>query len=325
MPRPKKITISLFLIALVALYVVIEIIPMLSGALTGTETLTYGDLRVSESVECYLVRSETVYGAPSDGIADYKASEGDLVKRGSTVMAFDASAGDGDQESEYRDYMERLGNSLLTGNPETAQMRGVFSTYIDGYERLFAPDALEDLTYEAVRRLSIKGTDVARKRALEGEPLYKISDNRSWYLVFWTDPDAAQRYESGAKVTAILPQGQIAATVYGLSEEGDRVKVILRSNRYYAGFAKERILEGEIVTIDQRGLLVGNHCLTTKDGVVGVYVKDTIGEYHFKPVRTIATDGKQTLVLEGVYYDENGQPVETVNVYDEVLKKPEAN
>jgi len=77
--------------------------------------------------------------------------------------------------------------------------------------------------------------------------------------------------------------------------------------------------------VDQRGLLISNSSLTTKDGVVGAYVKDTIGEFHFKPVRTIATDGRKTLVLEGIYYDENGQPVETVNVYDEVLKKPEAN
>ena len=77
--------------------------------------------------------------------------------------------------------------------------------------------------------------------------------------------------------------------------------------------------------VDQRGLLVTNSSLTTKDDVVGVYVKNTIDEFVFKPVRTIATDGKQTLVLEDVYYDEEGQPVETVNVYDEVLKNPEAD
>lgn len=325
MPRPKKITISLFLIALVALYVVIEIIPMLSGALTGTETLEYGDLRVSESVEVYLVRSETVYGAPTDGRVDYKASEGDLVKRGSAVVAFDASPGDGSEDSDYRKYMDLLGDSLVSGDPDAARIRGVFSTYIDGYETMFSPTSMESLTYDKVRDLSIKGTDVARKKALDGEPLYKISDNSSWYLVFWTDKASAGRYETGAKATAILPEGQVLFTVYGLAEDGERLRVILRSNRYYAGFSGKRILEGEIVTVDQRGLLVGNSCLTTKDGVVGVYVKDTIGEFHFKPVRTIATDGRKTLVLEGIYYDENGQPVETVNVYDEVLKKPEAN
>lgn len=322
MPKPKKITISLFLITLAALYLVIEIFPMLTGALTGIEVLEYGELRVSQKTTLYIVRSETVFGAPASGDVAYKVSEGDLLKRGTKVLEF-RPGGEDSENARYARLVEKLGD-VIVRKPETALLRGVFSTYIDGYEGMFSPQNMESLSYEDVRRLSFEGFDVSRKRASSGEPLYKISDNSNWYLLFWSEKASAGRYVQGSGANAVLPEGEVAATVHKIVEDGDRILVILRSTRYYKGFSWERKIEGEIVSVNQRGLLVSNSSLTTKDGIVGVYVRNTIGDFNFKPVRTIATDGKKTLVIEEIYYDENGQPVETVKVYDEVLKNPEA-
>jgi putative membrane fusion protein len=331
MPKPKKRTIYIFIIALVTLYIVIEIVPFLTGALTRTEILKYGELKVEQDVVCYLVRDETVYSAPESGDIKYKFEEGVLIKKGANVVTFTKDPSPAEDEtdllknSDFNDFIDKLGSHMVVDQTFTAAARGIFSTYVDGYEATFTPSTMENLKYQKVSGMSIKGMDVERNYALKGEPLYKISDNKEWYLVFWAQNSDVSKYQADTNVTVTLPDGDVRATVSKLVADGDRFLIILKTNRYYKNFASQRKVQATILMVDQRGLLVSNNALTTKNDVVGVYIKNTIGDYIFKPVRTIATDGKKTLVLEGVFYDENGQPVDTVNVYDEVLKKPEAN
>lgn len=329
MPKPKKRTIYLFILALVTLYVVIEIVPFLTGALTRTETLRYGELKVQEQVACYLVRNETVYSAPDSGNIKYKMEEGALIKRGSRVLDF-ARSGKASQDqkqgkSKYQDIIDRLGSRLKVDNDFTAGIRGIFSTTIDGYEGVFTPKNMSKLSFTEVSEFTIKETDVARSTTLKGEPIYKIADNSRWYMIFWINTDQVGKYEAGSSITVTLPGGKVKATIKKLVADGDRFMVILTTDRYYKNFATQRKVDADILLADQQGLLISNSALTTKDGQVGVYIKNTIGDYVFKPVRTIATDGKNTLVQEEVYYDDKGLPVETVKVYDEVLKNPEAN
>jgi len=332
MPKPKKRTIYIFIIALVTLYVVIEIIPFLTGALTRTEILKYGELKVEQEVVCYLVRNETVYSAPDSGDVKYKFEEASLIKKGAKVLTFtkDSSITTDDEterikKSDFKEFMVRLGDNLIKDQTFTAAARGVFSTSVDGYEAIFTPKTIKDLAYQEVSGMSIKSQDVARNYALKGEPLYKIADNTVWYMVFWIKSNEASKYQKDATVTVSLPDGDVRATINKLVADDERVKVVLSTNRYYKNFASQRKVQATVLMVNQRGLMISNESLTTKDGVTGVYIKNTIGDYVFKPVRTIATDGEKTLVLEDVYYDEEGQPVDTVNVYDEVLKKPEAD
>jgi putative membrane fusion protein len=332
MPKPKKRTIYIFIIALVTLYVVIEIIPFLTGALTRTEILKYGELKVEQEVVCYLVRNETVYSAPDSGDVKYKFEEGSLIKKGAKVLTFtkDSTITTDDEterikKSDFKEFMVRLGDNLIKDQTFTAAARGVFSTSVDGYEAIFTPNTIKDLAYQEVSGMSIKSQDVARNYALKGEPLYKIADNTTWYMVFWIKSNESSKYLKDATVTVSLPDGDVRATINKLVAGDERVMVVLSTNRYYKNFASQRKVQATVLMVNQRGLMISNESLTTKDGVTGVYIKNTIGDYVFKPVRTIATDGEKTLVLEDVYYDEEGQPVDTVNVYDEVLKKPEAD
>jgi putative membrane fusion protein len=331
MPKPNKRTIYVFVIALVTLYVVIEIIPFLTGAFTRTEILSYGQIKVEQEVVCYLVRDETVYSASESGEIKYKFEEGSLIKKGSTVLTLDKDGTKGEEEaellknSEYKDIIARLGDSLVADTKFTAAKRGIFSTYVDGYEAIFTSKNMEKLKFEDVNGMSVKGKDIQRTKTLKGEPIYKISNNAKWHMIFWINNNEAGKFEVGTTVSVSLPDGDVKATISKLVADEDRFMVILTTNRYYKSFASQRKVQSNVKMVDQRGLLVSNSSLTTKEGIVGVYVKNTIGDFVFKPVRTVATDGQNTLVLEDVYYDEEGQPIETVNVYDEVLKKPEAN
>ena len=51
-------------------------------------------------------------------------------------------------------------------------------------------------------------------------------------------------------------------------------------------------------------------------------VRQTSGEYAFTQVKVIASDGEYTVLQDVSFIDENGNSVNTVNVYDEILKNP---
>jgi hypothetical protein len=130
------------------------------------------------------------------------------------------------------------------------------------------------------------------------------------------------KYEKGKKATLNLPLGQVDGTIYDIIDDQDQWLVILEFNKYYEEFAQIRKADAEVVTSDYSGLIIRNESITTKDGQPGVYVKDKSGEYIFKPVKIITSDGEWSLVEVSYFYDKNGDRVETVNIYDEILKKP---
>ena len=87
MRKIKKSPILIFLVVLVALYVVIYIIPTVTGALKSSYTTEYGELQTYDKVDGYLVKNEQVYFAGNGGSANRYMSEGKLIRKGATVMA----------------------------------------------------------------------------------------------------------------------------------------------------------------------------------------------------------------------------------------------
>ena len=329
MPKPKKRTISIFILAAIALYIVIGVIPTLTGALTRTEILEYGDLKARHEIKCWIIRSETVYSATSKGTVEYKVDEGTLLRKGAKVLGFTPAVSekedDAEQGSDQQKYIKRLAGSMISDSKFTAARKGIFTTMIDGYENYFTPENMEKLKYSEVKDIEEPAQNIAREKVTTGEPIYKIADNSEWFLVFWIDSGDIPNYKEGSTVKAELPEGSVSCSIKNILQEGERWRIIARSTSYYKNFVKNRMMEGYMVTTDTRGLLVSNSALTTRNDVTGLYVKKATGEYEFVPVSTIATDGEKTLLAEDIFYDENGEGVETVKVYDEVLKNPEAD
>lgn len=203
------------------------------------------------------------------------------------------------------------------------QTNGVISYYIDGYESEFTPENISLLSREKVQGLNIEVQNLARETTRSGEPLYKVVDNKKWYAVFWVAPENIVKYEKGKKATINLPLGQVEGLIYDILDDNGQWLVILEFNRYYEEFAQIRKVDAEVITSDYSGLIIENESITTKDGQPGVYVKDKSGEYVFKPVKIITSDGEWSLVEVSYFYTDDGaSKVETVNIYDEILKKP---
>ena len=81
-----RVLVYLFIIALLTLSAIIYILPALTGVLTKTSVVEYGNLQVVDNVTCYFVRDEKVYSADSSGTIQYYYEEGALVRKGSKIL-----------------------------------------------------------------------------------------------------------------------------------------------------------------------------------------------------------------------------------------------
>lgn len=329
MTTPKKKTIILFILAVIIMYVVVEVLPTLGGAMADTEVLEYGKLKVSDEVKLYIVRDETVYKAPEDGEIKVFTDEGTLIKRGGKVMDFKDAPKKNDQVKEdddkgsaiNKDIVKRLGDSMVAADKTKSGRKGIFSRYVDGYEGILKPKNIDDLKESDFTGIGQQPEKLDNIVVAKGDPIYKIADNSMWYMVFWIDEDDIGKYEKEKRLSVKLGKTKVDAIVNKVVSEDGKFRVVLRTNRYYSGFMKHRFVDANVITTDSEGLLIPNDCLTTKDKEVGCYVRNTAGDYVFTRVQTLGTDGEMTLVTEKQYFDEKGKPVNTVKAYDEVKRK----
>lgn len=332
MTKKNRKPIYIFILALVILYVVIYIIPKVTGIFETTEVLEAGTLQVSEETTCYFVRDESVYEAGTAGTLNYLIDEGTHIRKGTKAAKLtedkEAAAATAEEKekqaekSKYKDLIERLSGSAQRTVSCVAANSGIFSCYIDGYEGYFKPETMEKLRYDDVKDLKIQAEDVRRKNTKENEPVFKICDNDNWYILCWVEAASVARYEVGHDISVRLPAGEVKATVRDITEDGDQWKLTLRSNMYYEEFAKSRIEEGRLVSKDYSGLIAKNSSITTREGKPGVMVRRTSGEFAFTRIKVIASDGEYSVLADVNFTDEDGNSVNTVNVYDEILKRP---
>ena len=113
------------------------------------------------------------------------------------------------------------------------------------------------------------------------------------------------------------------ARVYSINKEGEFYKVVFSLNVYYEQFCSARQVSMSVVQSNTVGLIVDNECIIEKEGVKGVYVKTKDGDTYFKPIKIKITDGEQSVIYESIFVNDDYEQVETVRVYQEVLRNPQ--
>ncbi len=336
MTKRRKKTIAIYLLVLILLFLIVAVIPSVTDALTPTETIRYGRLKVADDVTGTIVRDETVYTASAAGTVSWLCKEGDLVRQGTKIVSLKASGKSnaasfgnrGEKEKKLsgdaKRLVDALGGAAVRDQDGTAQRRGKYSHYADGYEAYYTPKRMKKITEREAGQHADDPVDLKAGSVEKGAPLYRIADNKAWYILCWIDEGSIGRFEEGATVTVELPDGSIRAEVDSIAQEGKKWKLILRTSSYCRNWEKIRTAQMSVVTTDKSGLLISNKCITTKNGQVGVYVRSATDDYVFTPVQVLGTDGEKSLVSEDSYYNNKGKSVNTVKNYDEVLKHPDS-
>ena len=272
-----------FFILFILLYTIIYIVPTVFDIFTQTYIAEYGTLEVKEEATCVFVRDEKVYKAQSSGKVERKAESGDLLRSGEVVAA-------------------------LGGQDQINDMRGIVSYRYDGYEDRLNSENMTQLEKSFISEYKEAGSavhDAATGTAEAGDVLFKMIDNSSWYLVCWMSEEKASIFTEGSSVSAKMDEAdQIPMSVESIVKQGDSVQIITC----------------ELVASAYSGIILNSDSIVEEDGVKGVYVVDKFNNENFVPVNVLSSQGGKTVVEKNFFHDQEGNRVETISAYDEILK-----
>ena len=319
----KKRVGLLFLLAVAVLYIIIYVVPQVTGFFTATYTAEYGELQTYDDTDMYIVRNETVYTSEVSGTANRLIEEGRLIRGNTTVMEVTGGSGGANGE-KYASILERLGKAAVPTSGFVSEDGGVVSYFVDGREAELTPETMGDKNREYYTGLSQDDVkELSSGAVAAGDPVYKIIDKSKWYGVAYVPAASGDRYAEGQKVDVEIGDTVISMTVTGISDEGEFCRLLFETTRYYENYGGIRVAAVRIVTSDAAGLIIDNGSIVEKDGVKGVYVKNKKDRYDFVPVNILLAGETTSVVSDSFYYDSEGERTVTVNPHDDVLKDPE--
>lgn len=318
----RNIFFIIFIGISLGLGVVIYLVPGIADVLTKTVTAEYGNFQVTDDADFYIIRDEMVYLAAGEGHINYYLEHNEMVRKGTKILEIMPASLGKTEEEGYNEIRDELGVRVAIQGNYQSEFSGILSYYVDGLEGKFNPDSMESLRYQDVTNLDLQQENLVRDNSYAQEPLYKICKNDIWYMIAWVNSGEVSKYEPGNNVIVYLPKGDIKARVHNIIPEGEKWKIILSTNRYYVDFVEKRKLGATVLTSDYKGIILPNEAIKSKDDQIGVYVINKKGEKVFTPIKIYATDGQESCMAVEFYYDKDGKKINTVDIYDTVMRKP---
>ncbi len=339
--KKKRITAIIVYIALLAVCLIaVYAVPSVRGLLEKTYVAEYGSLDITDEVSGFIVRDETVYVASTDGTIERQVEEGNLVKANTQIVELTADPVEEDEETKsedaddtvtvsnkYRNAIEALGDNVVSTESGKTKIAGYVSYFVDGAEADLSTDKLDSLRMSDYEELTdLKSVETPSKSYKKGEPVFKIASNHKWYLVIYMDKEKAERYSEGGTVKIDLAGNNVSVTVDSIQTGESLAKVTLSCKTFFDGFLEERSLDTTITLASAQGLMLKDESIVTNsDGQIGVFVKNKLGEHIFKPISLKADDGTNSVAYSDIYVDANGNFVETIETYDEIILEPSAD
>ncbi len=322
MKRKRTISLIIYLTLIALCALVVYIIPSLKGLLEKTYIAKTGEVTVTDEVEAYIVRDETVYVANSPGTVNRLADPDKLIKGGTQVVEI---SGEGleTENNRYTSILSTLGKSAKKTKDGVSEEAGYVSYYLDGAEGKLTTENLDKLKESDLESLTdLPMQKAANGKCAEGDPLFKVTRNAKWYLVFYLDKERAEKYTEGKTVTINMNDEDVPVKVYSVKHGKEQSQVILSCKSYFVGLLKIRSLDTTVTYEKGEGLIIRNSSIIEKKGKKGVIIKNNLGEHIFKPIAVKADDGEQSVVFSDLFVDDGGNYVETLSVYDEVVASP---
>ena len=286
------------------LYVIIYVVPRVSGIFLETYTAEYGTLEVSQESSYMAVRDEKLYVSDNGGAVSRAAAQGRLMRKNSHIVD-------------------------VGGVKHYSQQKGIVSYYYDGLEGVYTPENMQtiteadlELTDEEKQTYAVR--ECSQGTVESGSPIFKIVDNKEWYLVCWLSAAEAEDIEAGRSITVEFVDGkQLKMKVMQVNPQGQNRQLILSCNRYYEKFDSIRSGTCRLIKSSKSGIIVDSDSIVEEDGQKGVYVMSKqLDEASFVPVKVLLSHGDKTVVEKNYFINVEDQKVSTVENYDEILKKP---
>lgn len=342
--------IGLIAICCIAVYAV----PSVKGILERTYIAEYGTVDVKDEVSAFIVRDETVYVSKEAARINRLAESDKLIKAGTRVVELtpddDAAAAASEEEAQaeagaaeekepevtaeeieegtnpgiYTRIMDQLGDAAVVTEDGIAKEAGYVCYYVDGAEAKLSTDSYEGLNKKDYKSLSGKrAIKTPGKNCGRGYPLFKIVKNHKWYLVYYLSNEKAEKYTEGSSVDIDINGEPVTVSVHSVESGTKTSRITLTCKSFFDGFLEERNLDTKVTVSSAQGLVLEDASIVDgPDGKRGVFVKNKLGKHVFTPVLVKADDGVKCVVYSDIYVDAEGNFVETIGTYDEIVAEP---
>lgn len=347
----RKGILTIFVLAILALYAIIYVVPKVTGMLDSTYVAEYGVLSIHDDSTGYLIRNEHVYAAETSGMVNRIAKEGDLLRLRTTPI--DISAGTvGTPSERLSQIRDDLRGSMVTDHGNTVQTGGIISFFVDGYEAKLIPENVDSYNYSDLKNITQDQVVALGTNVTSGYPVFKLVDTTKWYLVSFVPKKSMGNYKVGKSIDVIFTRakttlsedseeeventeseeeeineldtyGSVEMTIRAVEDSGDSAKLVLESSRYFSGLGELRAAECRLISASVRGLMIENESVVELDGKLGVFRKNKKQKYDFIPIKVLGQTDKKTVIADNYYYDEQGTWTKTVDPFDDILKNPE--
>ena len=224
----------------------------------------------------------------------------------------------------YSRIMDDLDGNVAVTEDGVAKDSGYICYFVDGAEAKLSTDALDSLTEKDLKELTgRKSVNTPDNHCGKGYPIFKVVHNSKWYLVYYLDNESAAKYYEGDTVNIDINGEQVAVRVSRVESGTKTTKIALSCKTFFPGFSEMRTLDTTVTINKAEGLMLDDSSIVTApDGMRGVFVKNKLGEHVFKPISAKADNGKKCVAYSDIYVDADGNFVETIRTYDEIVSEP---
>ncbi len=207
---------------------------------------------------------------------------------------------------------------------------GIISYELDGLEEIFTASRINDFEPKDYRIIDVNKIDLKLSKEVKyGDPVYKVVDNFTWYIMTEIEANTMDKLEEGKTIYIKInnEDKRIISRIEKLVKEKDKYFIILKLTAYFHDYYMDRYLDIHIVRNTYEGLIIPNESIIEKDGLKGVYIKDISGIVKFRPVKILTSNDEHTIVSEGVgsnsliEFNIKGetQNLSTIKMFDEVF------
>jgi len=226
--------------------------------------------------------------------------------------ALGVTTGLSERLTELKKELSQLTDSLPSAKGKIrAKASGYFVSKTDGYEKIFSPEKLEDITPKYLQ----SATPLEKKENVVG----KIVSDYEWYIAAPVSVNDSLKYKEGQELkilTTIEASPVLSVTVKKINifEADDKAVVIFACNDMNSNLASVRSASMTIVNKEYSGLKVSRSALRVVDSVRGVYVQNGM-QINFVPIEMIYSNDEYMICKKE---SENGN---YLKLYDKVVVK----
>lgn len=214
--------------------------------------------------------------------------------------------------------MLQEGESIILYSPSS----GIVTFNIDNFEEKFTIEEIYEIDYSNILSQSIGISSISNNAIYKGNPVYKLIEPSTWFLVSIIGKDEINQYEKNKKISVEINGSKINGTIADSFESNGTGALVIKLNEQFPDFYKLRTVNAKILRENYQGLKVRKSSIMTKELQNGVYVLGADNVATYVPINVIGYNDEYAIVSDGYFYkDVDGEKVrvKTLEKFDEVI------